>query len=306
MNYIVLDLEWNQPFYAKKMIKNPVVLRGEIIQIGAVKFNEHFQMVDTFKILVKPKYYNRMHKKVTRLTRITTDDLQYGFPFPVAFKHFSKWCGTDCAFLTWGMDDFHMLSSNMNLYQLDTTWIPKVYDVQMIFGDQMEKRRNPISLSNAMKELGESELEAHDALNDAKNTVRICSHLDMKKAFEVYEAIQFRMNMSESYTGKRYASRTEAGEDPDHLCFMHPGCDERIICTNLVRQNGEKWITIGQSETGKEFFVRLKVIKKGENEFWVSRMIYELTEEYQEYYLQKKKQNEERLLMKQLAAGKCT
>jgi len=37
MEYIVLDLEWNQPYDASMAIKEPVHLSGEIIQIGAVK-----------------------------------------------------------------------------------------------------------------------------------------------------------------------------------------------------------------------------------------------------------------------------
>ena len=81
MNYIILDLEWNQPFNMKIMVKEPVMLSGEIIQIGAVKLNERFHLVDTFKIMVTPKYYRTMHRKVSKLTNIKTEDLQYGFPF---------------------------------------------------------------------------------------------------------------------------------------------------------------------------------------------------------------------------------
>ena len=105
MNYIVLDLEWNQPVSAKSMVRTPVSLYGEIIQIGAVKLDENYHILDTFKIMVAPKHYRKMHKKVTKLTKITTKDLQYGFPFPVAFGHFKKWCGDEFAFLTWGPDD---------------------------------------------------------------------------------------------------------------------------------------------------------------------------------------------------------
>ena len=80
VNYIILDLEWNQPFNMKMMVKEPIMLSGEIIQIGAVKLDEGFHLVDTFKIMVTPKYYRTMHKKVSKLTNIKTEDLQYGFP----------------------------------------------------------------------------------------------------------------------------------------------------------------------------------------------------------------------------------
>ena len=42
MSFIVLDMEWNQPWpgspSAKKVL--PVAIRGEIIQIGAVRLDE--------------------------------------------------------------------------------------------------------------------------------------------------------------------------------------------------------------------------------------------------------------------------
>ena len=37
MNYIVLDMEWNQANSYSEMVKDPIMLTGEIVQIGAVK-----------------------------------------------------------------------------------------------------------------------------------------------------------------------------------------------------------------------------------------------------------------------------
>ena len=65
---IVLDLEWNQPFSTRSMVTTPVRLPGEIIQIGAVKLNERLEIVDTFKVMVKPKYYPHMPVSYTHLT----------------------------------------------------------------------------------------------------------------------------------------------------------------------------------------------------------------------------------------------
>ena len=67
MNYIVLDLEWNQPVSAKSMVRTPVSLYGEIIQIGAVKLDENYHILDTFKIMVAPKHYRKMHKKICNM-----------------------------------------------------------------------------------------------------------------------------------------------------------------------------------------------------------------------------------------------
>lgn len=54
MNYIVLDLEWNQPVSNRRIVKTPIRLAGEIIQIGAVKLDENLKTIDTFEVMVAP------------------------------------------------------------------------------------------------------------------------------------------------------------------------------------------------------------------------------------------------------------
>ena len=50
MEYIIFDLEWNNAFnYRTKKGIN------EIIEIGAVKLNDDFEVVDTFKQLIYPR-----------------------------------------------------------------------------------------------------------------------------------------------------------------------------------------------------------------------------------------------------------
>lgn len=54
MDYIVLDMEWNQPWpgspSAKKVL--PVAIRGEIIQIGAVRVTAEQLVTDEFQVMV--------------------------------------------------------------------------------------------------------------------------------------------------------------------------------------------------------------------------------------------------------------
>ena len=51
MNYVVVDLEWNQAMSSKSSVFNrlPIHLRGEIIQIGAVKLNEDMSPGEEFR-----------------------------------------------------------------------------------------------------------------------------------------------------------------------------------------------------------------------------------------------------------------
>ena len=83
MDYIIFDLEWNQPYSndISFMKRTRMPLTGEIIQIGAIKLNDKLEIVDSFTMYVKPKYLLHMHKHVKALTGITNQDLNRGVPF---------------------------------------------------------------------------------------------------------------------------------------------------------------------------------------------------------------------------------
>ena len=106
MNYIVLDMEWNQPWpgspSAKKVL--PVQIRGEILQIGAVRVTEDQQVADEFQVLIRPKYYRRLNRRVSKLTGIKESQLrEEGVPMEEAMESFRNWCGEDVTFLTWAL-----------------------------------------------------------------------------------------------------------------------------------------------------------------------------------------------------------
>ena len=75
MQYIVLDLEWNQALSGKPYKRDDLTLAGEIIQIGAVKLGEDLSITDSLRIVVAPKYYKKMHWSVKK-----TDRHQYAKP----------------------------------------------------------------------------------------------------------------------------------------------------------------------------------------------------------------------------------
>ena len=78
MDYIVLDMEWNQPWPGSPSSRKvlPVQIRGEIIQIGAVRVTEDQQVADEFQVLIKPKYYRRLNRRVSKLTGIKEAELR--------------------------------------------------------------------------------------------------------------------------------------------------------------------------------------------------------------------------------------
>ena len=104
MQYIILDMEWNQPwpgsYSAKKALPSP--LRGEIVQIGAVRMTQDQQVADEFQILIRPKYFKKMNRKVASLTGIRDSVLrEKGVSFPEAAAKFQTWCGE--AWVRWAL-----------------------------------------------------------------------------------------------------------------------------------------------------------------------------------------------------------
>ena len=95
MNYIVLDLEFNQSFPFKngrKVEPNPEC-PFEIIQIGAVKLNDKFEQVDTFDAMIRPQIYPRLHPFVEKITGIHAEMLADKPDFRSAYEGFLKFIG---------------------------------------------------------------------------------------------------------------------------------------------------------------------------------------------------------------------
>lgn len=190
MDYIILDLEWNQAYYQKAQSvqkKLSARLRGEVIQIGAVKLNEKLDICGSYTIIVKPRYFTKVNRHVMLLTGITQQIMDRGVPLPEAIESFRDFCGDDFAFLTWGPDDIPMLKENLNANSLNYDWIDRVYDLQSIYSRQIENDGKQHSLEYAMEKLGiEQTLPAHDALNDAYFTALVAKKLDISAGIASY------------------------------------------------------------------------------------------------------------------------
>ena len=114
MNYVVVDLEWNQAMSSKSSVFNklPIRLGGEIIEIGAVKLTEDMLPGEEFTVDVKPVYFRRMHYKVKKITGFDKERLAHGIAFADAMEQFRAWCGDDVTFITWGCDDQRIMEQN--------------------------------------------------------------------------------------------------------------------------------------------------------------------------------------------------
>ncbi len=295
MNYIVLDLEWNQPRYYKEMIENPVHLTGEIVQIGAVKLNKRFKIKKELDLLVRPQYYRKMHRKVSRITGLRNEDVKKGMTFQEAFKKLSKFCGKDFVFLTWGPDDVHMLRDNLRLFSMDEDWIPDSFDLQVFYAHQIEGEMRQYALEDAIEKLGEKPFQAHDALCDARSTALICRHLDMKKGMEEYPFLAgdiVARPLETSEIGVTFENRGEALKELSTTPIPCPLCDDFLYPRYPIPQNSHKYLLKTTCSCGKEFLVRFKINRAEGEKVRVTRETFRVDKAIEIFYREKELRHE--------------
>ena len=298
MNYIVLDMEWNQPWpgspSAKKVL--PVAIRGEIIQIGAVRVTEDQRVCDEFQVLIKPKYYRHLNRRVSKLTGIKEPRLrEEGVPFPEAMELFRVWCGENVVFLTWGFDDIGILRENLQLFNIPTGWTDRWYNAQMIFNAQTDGSTAQKALKTAMEMFGiEATRPAHDALGDAYHTALICARLDLEKGCREYDAALkshengfhgaelpgcIARQVYHDYSDKRSALSAMSGEE--NLC---PICQGRMLGSRWFAQPGHRYMDLATCPEHGKFLIRVRLSEQEDGLVRVSRLTYEATSEAAEAY----------------------
>ena len=187
MNYIVFDLEFNQGYnFAKgtKSLINPKC-PFEIIQIGAIKLNDHFETIGTLDVIVKPEIYTTLNPFVKELTGITMEELNKGISFKKMYEDFSNFIKADRSILcVWGIADIKELIRNIEYYELDSLTVPTEYiDIQSYASTSLNcKKGINIGLGNAAKLLSVPiESQFHDAFNDAFYTTEVFKKIYNKK-----------------------------------------------------------------------------------------------------------------------------
>ena len=298
MDYIVLDMEWNQPWPGSPSSRKvlPVQIRGEIIQIGAVRITEGQQVADEFQVLVQPKYYRRLNRRVSKLTGIKESQLRSeGVPMEEAMGRFRAWCGENVTFLTWGFDDITILRENLQLYGIEENWVSRWYNAQMIFNAQTDGSNSQKALKTAMEMFDiEATRPAHDALGDAYHTALICARLDLKRGMEEYQqALKSHENgfhgaelpgciarkVFYDYPDKHAALSAMAGEENE--C---PHCGRKMLGSRWFSQPGHRYMDLATCPEHGKFLIRVRLSAQPNGFVRVSRLTYEATSEAAQAY----------------------
>ena len=260
MNYIVMDLEWNQSNTGEEIESKEIPF--EIIEIGAIKLNSRREKIDEFNELIKPQVYHEMHHVTKKLIHLQMEQLEKGKLFPEAMDAFRKWWGEDFIFCTWGPLDLAELQRNIRYYQLESIADRpfKFLDVQKLFSIACEDKKSRRSLEHAIDFLNiEKDIPFHRAFSDAYYTAKVLAQLDEKVlgnySFDVFHIpvdkekevhILFGDGTPESYT--KYISR---GFDEKIKAMS----DKEVLNTNcyLCQKNLRKKIR-WFSPNGKHYY----------------------------------------------------
>lgn len=299
MNYIVLDLEWNQSNTGEE--KEVERLPFEIIEIGAIKLNDEGVMISEFSELVKPQVYHEMHHITSKLIHMQMQELERGKPFDEVTRAFLQWCGEEeYMFCTWGALDLTELQRNMKFYNMTPmSDCPIAFlDVQKLFGITYEDRKSRRALEYAIDFLHiEKDIPFHRAFSDAYYTAKIFAGI-MKKdreilrnvSYDVFhppksrdEEIKTQFDTYMKYISRRFDSKAEAFADKEVVsskCYIcHRNLRKKIrwfsvngrhyYCVAYCEKHGflKGKIRVRRTDEGKTYIVKTtKFITKDEME----------------------------------------
>jgi len=319
MNYIVLDLEWNQ--CAEGKAYSCVDVPFEVIQIGAVKLDEHFNELSQFNRYVKPAIYKKLHAKVEEILCITMEEITaIGEDFDDVARDFLEWCGEDYIFCIWGGTDLIELQRNMNFYRINYRF-PKpflFYDLQKLYSICFSDGKSRITLQHAIEELQLKESgNYHSAGEDAKYAAMILKRLDFERVGKYYSVDTYRIpdNKKEEiylnfgsygkYISRGFSTREKAAQDREVKscqCF---------ICGKPMKKHIKWFATNAKSYYGlfeceEHGLVKGRFrIKSTDKERYYAVRILKLTDEAgaENIKIRKQREQEHRRFMRQKISG---
>ena len=256
MNYIVLDLEWNQGNAVKEQLKEELTF--EIIEIGAIKLNEDLEMVGEFSQLIKPQVYQEMHHITSKLIHMRIEELNRGKTFVQVMQEFSDWCKEEeYIFATWGPMDLTELQRNMKYYQMSPLSDGPImfFDVQKLFSIAYEDRKIRRALEWAVDYLNiEKDIPFHRAFSDAYYTAKVLSGLPAEVLVNVsYDTfippqnrdaeIKVQFDTYQKYISREFEDKISAFKDKE------VASSKCYLCHRNLRKK-VKWFTLN----GKNYY----------------------------------------------------
>ena len=267
MQYIIIDLEWNQPMSYESAVYRQVGDRliFEMIQIGAVKLDDKLNVVDSISIPIRPVHYVKIHPRIRKMTQLGQEELADALTFLPAMEQFVEWCGQDYTLLTWGCDDVSVLKQNMDFFECDAK-LPPLCDIQRLFSD-VHKCKDRKGLKAAMEMLGiepDEERFFHNALNDAYYTALVFAKMP-----DPAEVLRYPQQPKQLIHAEHHSRRKSQGEVFDTLADALasesarqprcPVCGKKTpLEDDYVKQCADKYIGLSACPHHGSLMIRLR------------------------------------------------
>ncbi len=287
MNYIIVDLEWNQSPQGKGSEREK--LPFEIIEVGAVKVSSQRKILDEFHSYIRPQVYSEFHYKTQELLNIDIKDLKNQKYFSEVSKEFFNWCGDEYVFCTWGNMDLTELQRNLAYYHLLPLLLGPIryYDVQKLFALQYEGVKNPHTLEYAVDFLQIRKKEFfHSAIHDARYTAEVFVRLweETLRSFSIdcyqnpknkEEEIYIKYDLYSKYISREFKTKEDAIQDKDVVSTVCYLCGKRAAkrvkwfssntknyyCLALCRKHGYLKGKLRLKKTDGDKVYAIKILK---------------------------------------------
>ena len=302
MHYIVVDLEWNQPLSFDTHVYRQVGDRliFEMIQIGAVKVGENFEVVDSISIPIRPTHYVKIHPRIRKMTQLGAEELADAPQFLEAMDQFAAWCGEDYTLLTWGCDDVSVLKQNMDFFGCKVQ-LPPLCDIQRLFSD-VHKCRERKGLKAAMEMLDIQPDEAryfHNALHDAYYTALVFAKLPNPEDVLKYPQQPrplIHTDKKDRRKGQGFASIAEAFASEFAREPRCPVCAKKAKLEEegYVRQTADKYIGLAKCPQHGQLLVRVKLTLTPDGERWMTMNLSKAAPSNRAYVHTKRIQQQQR------------
>ncbi len=238
MNYIILDMEWDSAYHpASKQFIN------QILQIGAVKLDEQFNIIDTFDVIIRSSFTRRVTKRFTELTGITKEMMLKGIPLENAVIKYNEWIGNDTVTMTWSNSDLYTILSNEKLLLRGVKFnMDKYLDLQKYIQAEMRilghECKSQISLGNAAQVLGITTdgYELHNAKDDSLVCAALLKSFYNEQRFNelVRDTANPEFYRKLSFKPYYITNINDKSIDKNQLKMCCP------VCNNLMQRNS-KW-----------------------------------------------------------------
>lgn len=198
---VVLDFEFNR---VPRRLRQTLKLKDEILEIGAVKVDENFNVIDKYRQIVKTSY-NIVDKQVYKLTDISNKEHESGIDLVEALRDFENWLGISkdtednglCIIYTWSNSDYDQLCKECTRKEIETALldnhVTKWSDLQRIF-DILTEADSNTGLHKAIEYVGiDIQGHEHDATYDSIHTAALANKIKTGEVSKIHKDMQSRI-----------------------------------------------------------------------------------------------------------------